>query len=55
MFYVFTGLQLIGFSLVGLCLFKGIQTGDYDKFQLIQFLGGSLLFYLGHIFKSQLK
>ena len=41
--------------MVGLCFFKGIQTGDYDHYQLGQFIAGSALFYLGHIFKSRLS
>ena len=44
-FYILTGLQLIGFSMVGLCLFKGITTGDYDKLQLAQFVSEKLLLH----------
>lgn len=51
-FYLFTFLQLVGFSFVGLCLFQGITSGDYDKYQLAQFLIGMVLFYVGHYFKS---
>ena len=52
-FYFFTFLQLVGFSFVGLCLFKGIASGDYDKHQLAQFIGGLTLFYIGHFFKAR--
>lgn len=52
-FYILTGLQLIGFSMVGLCLFKGITTGDYDKLQLAQFVSGNFLFYIAHILKAK--
>ena len=51
-FYFFTFLQLVGFSFVGLCLFKGIASGDYDKYQLAQFVSGMGLFYIGHYFKA---
>ena len=52
-FYFFTGMQLIGFSFVGLCLFQGMVTGDYSRYQLGQFVGGIVLFYLGHFFKRR--
>ena len=47
LFYTGCGLQLMGFVLVGLCLFSGISKGDYGRLELIQFVGGSLIFYLG--------
>jgi len=52
-FYIFTGIQLIGFSFVGLCLFQGMVTGDYSKYQLGQFIAGIVLFYTGHFFKRR--
>ena len=51
-FYFFTFLQLVGFAFVGLCLFKGMVSGDYDKYQLMQFVSGTALFYVGHYFKT---
>lgn len=52
-FYVGLGLQLIGFTLVGLCLFSGMAKGDYGKLELIQLVGGSIIFYLGQYFKGK--
>ncbi len=52
-FYIGLALQLIGFASVGLCLFSGIKTGDYGKLELIQFVGGSLVFYIGTFFKNK--
>ena len=52
-FYLGTGMQLIGFSCVGLCLFAGLDKGDYGQLELIQLVGGSLLFYLGQIIKTK--
>ncbi len=40
-------MQLAGFSAVGLCLFAGLNAGDYGRVELFQFLGGSAIFYLG--------
>ena len=54
-FYFFTFLQLIGFAFVGLCLFKGLFSGDYDKYQLAQFISGMVLFYIGHFFKGRIN
>lgn len=54
-FYLGLGMQLMGFSAVGLCLFSGINKGDYAQMELIQLIGGSLLFYLGTFFKSRIK
>ena len=51
LFYIGLGLQLVGFASVGLCLFSGMSTGDYDKIALFQFIGGSGIFYLGHFLK----
>lgn len=53
MFYIGFGLQLIGFTSVGLCLFSGMAKGDYGQLELIQLVGGSLLFYLGHFLKGR--
>lgn len=52
-FYLGLGMQLIGFASVGLCLFAGLTKGDYGKFELIQLIGGSLLFYVGTYFKNR--
>lgn len=51
-FYIGLGMQLIGFSSVGLCLFSGLAKGDYGQWELIQLVGGALLFYLGHFFRK---
>lgn len=51
LFYIGTGLQLVGFTSVGLCLFAGLSKGDYGKLELIQFIGGFAVFYLGHFIK----
>lgn len=50
-FYIGLGLQLMGFTLVGLCLFAGMAKGDYGKLELLQLVGGSFMFYLGHFIK----
>ena len=50
-FYLGLGLQLIGFSSVGLCLFSGLDKGDYGQLELIQLVAGALLFHLGQIVK----
>jgi len=52
-FYIGFGMQLMGFTFVGLCLFAGINKGDYGQWELLQLVGGSLLFYLGHFVKSR--
>jgi threonine/homoserine/homoserine lactone efflux protein len=52
-FYIGFGMQLMGFTFVGLCLFAGINKGDYGQLELLQLVGGSLLFYLGHFVKSR--
>ncbi|MCB9060660.1 MAG: hypothetical protein H6622_03960 [Halobacteriovoraceae bacterium] len=52
-FYIGLGMQLVGFSSVGICLFSGLSEGDYGKMELVQFLGGSALFYLGQILKQR--
>lgn len=53
LFYIGTGLQLVGFTSVGLCLFAGLNKGDYGQLELIQFVGGFVLFYLGHFLKTK--
>lgn len=52
-FYIGLGLQLIGFASVGLCLFAGMSKGDYGQLELIQLVGGSLIFYLGAFVKGK--
>lgn len=52
-FYIGLGLQLIGFASVGLCLFAGMSKGDYGQLELIQLVGGSLIFYLGAFVKGR--
>lgn len=51
LFYIGLGLQLIGFTSVGLCLYSGINKGDYGQLELIQLVGGAALFYGGHFIK----
>lgn len=53
MFYIGLGLQLIGFTSVGLCLFSGMIKGDYGQLELVQLVGGSLVFYVGHFLKGR--
>ena len=50
-FYIGFGMQLIGFSLVGLCFLAGITKGDYGKMELIQLLSGGILFHVGQLIK----
>ena len=50
-FSIGTFLQLCGIASVGLCLFSGLLQGDYGKIELAQFLGGSVIFYMGHFLK----
>jgi hypothetical protein len=52
-FYIGLGLQLVGFASVGLCLFAGLNKGDYGQIELIQLVGGSLTFYLGAFLKGR--
>ncbi|GAB4009660.1 MAG: hypothetical protein Fur0010_00760 [Bdellovibrio sp.] len=51
--YIGLGLQLVGFTMVGICLFSGITKGDYGKLELIELVGGSAIFYLGHFFRKK--
>jgi hypothetical protein len=53
LFYTGLGLQLIGLSSVGLCLFAGLSKGDYGRLELIQLIGGSLVFYIGTYVKNR--
>ncbi len=52
-FYIGLGMQLIGFASVGLCLFAGLSKGDYGQLELVQLVGGSLIFYLGAFVKNK--
>jgi len=52
-FYFGLGMQLVGFASVGLCLFAGLAKGDYGQMELIQLIGGSLMFYIGTFFKNK--
>jgi hypothetical protein len=52
-FYIGLGMQLVGFASVGLCLFAGMAKGDYGKLELIQLIGGSLMFYIGTFVKGR--
>ncbi|MCK6593618.1 MAG: hypothetical protein L6Q33_00290 [Bacteriovoracaceae bacterium] len=52
-FYLGLAMQLIGFSSVGLCLFAGMSKGDYGQLELVQFVGGSAVFYFGTLIKSK--
>ncbi len=54
-FYIGLGLQLIGFASVGLCLFSGMTKGDYGQLELVQFIGGSAVFYIGSAIKGSKK
>ncbi|AYF45922.1 hypothetical protein BALOs_2939 [Halobacteriovorax sp. BALOs_7] len=51
-FWLGLALQLIGFASVGLCLFAGLQKGDYEMLELYQFIIGSAVFYIGHMIKG---
>lgn len=53
MFYTGLALQLFGFAAVGLCLFAGMNKGDYGKIELAQLLIGSFAFYVGHYLKGK--
>lgn len=53
LFYTGLGMQLVGFASVGLCLFAGLTKGDYGKLELIQLIGGSLIFYVGTFVKGR--
>jgi hypothetical protein len=53
LFYVALGMQLFGMAAVGLCLFSGIQVGDYGRIELAQLIIGSLMFYVGTFLKGK--
>jgi hypothetical protein len=52
-FYLGLGLQLVGFTSVGLCLFAGMKAGDYGRVELAQFLLGMFLFYTGNYLRNR--
>jgi hypothetical protein len=54
LFYIGLGLQLVGFASVGLCLFSGIEKGNYGQLEFLQLVGGSLVFYVGTYIKGKL-
>lgn len=49
--YIGMGCQLMGMAMVGLCLAIGLGKGDYSKMELFQFIGGSVIFTLGHFLR----
>jgi hypothetical protein len=53
LFYVGLGMQLFGLAAVGLCLFTGIQNGDYGRLELAQLVIGSFVFYAGNYLKGR--
>jgi hypothetical protein len=53
LFYVGLGMQLFGLTAVGLCIFTGIKNGDYGQLELIQFVGGAFVFYVGNYLKGR--
>lgn len=53
LFYVGLVMQLIGFVLVGRCLLAGLIKGDYGQLELVELVGGSLIFYLGTFVKNR--
>lgn len=46
-------MQFLGFIFVSKCLFSGLQKGDYAYQELYEFVGGSFLFYIGHVLKKR--
>ena len=54
-FYLGFGLQLIGFASVGLCLFAGLVKGDYGQLELVQLVGGFLVFHVGHFLRHKAR
>ncbi|MFI5390507.1 MAG: hypothetical protein ACHQYQ_04025 [Bacteriovoracales bacterium] len=54
-FYLGLSMQLIGFAMVGICLFVGLTHGDYSKLELFQFIFGTFLFYVGTFFKNRAR
>jgi hypothetical protein len=53
MFYFGLALQLMGLTSVGLCFLFGITHGDYGRLELVQFIGGAGIFYLGHFLRAR--
>ncbi len=53
MFYMGLGMQLFGITAVGLCLFSGLNIGDYGRIELAQFILGTFIFYVGSYFKGK--
>ena len=53
MFYLAIGMQLTGFASVGLSLFSGLNSGDYGRLELAQFVFGAFLFYVGQYLKGR--
>jgi len=53
LFYFGFAMQLIGIATVGICLYSGLMAGDYGKLELVQFIGGSAVFYIGHGLRSR--
>lgn len=53
LFYVGLGMQIFGLTAVGLCFISGIRQGDYGRLELIQLVGGSLVFYVGNYLKGR--
>jgi hypothetical protein len=53
LFYLGLGFQLIGFAFVGICLYSGMNAGDYGKEELVQFLIGMILFYSGNLLRNR--
>lgn len=55
MFYFGFGLQLMGLATVGICLFSGMVKGDYGQLELVQLVGGSLVFYVGSFLRGKFQ
>jgi len=53
LFYIGLGMQIFGLTAVGLCFFSGIRNGDYGQLELVQLVGGSLVFYVGNFLKGR--
>jgi hypothetical protein len=53
LFYVGLGMQLFGLTAVGLCIVSGLRNGDYGQLELIQFVGGAFVFYVGNYLKGR--
>ncbi len=53
LFYIGFGIQLVGFASVGLCLFAGINKGQYGQLEFVQLVMGSLMFYFGQFIRAK--